>query len=272
MFSIAIVIFREVLEIALILGVLLAATKGLPKRSPWVWLGLVAGIAGSIVIAMFADAIAQVCGGMGQEMMNAAILFIAAFLIAWTVLWMTKHGRELTQHFKQVGKAVISGKRPMYTLAFVVALSVLREGAEIVMFTYSAIVTGGKVYQLVMGGLLGTCAGVAVGMAIYYGLMKVPTRQIFTVTSWLLIFLVAGMMAQGFGFLAAAGKVPELIPTIWDTSRFVAQDSTLGKVMHALLGYTERPSGIQMLIYCLTIIGLGVALKINSQVQAPAKS
>ena len=265
MFSIALVIFREVLEIALILGVLMAATKGLPKRSPWVWMGLVLGLAGSVVVAMFADAISQSAQGMGQEMMNAVILFIAAFLIAWTVVWMTRHGRELTRHFKQVGAAVIKKQKPMYTLAVVVALSVLREGAEIVMFIYSAVVTGGKVYSLIMGGLLGTCAGAMVGLAIYYGLMKVHTRQIFTVTSWLLILLVGGMVAQAFGYLAAAGLVPELIPMVWDSSRIIAQNSLLGKIMHTLIGYTERPSGIQILMYALTIGGLAAALKLYGQ-------
>ena len=265
MCSIAIVIFREVLEIALILGVLLAATKGLPKRSPWVWMGLVLGIAGSVIIAIFADAIAQAGQGMGQEVMNAVILLIAAFLIGWTVLWMTRYGRELTKHFKQVGQAVIHGRSPMYTLAVVVALSVLREGAEIVMFIYSAIVTGTKAYHLVTGGLFGMCAGVAVGMAIYYGLMKVPTRQIFTVTSWLLIFLVGGMVAQAFGYLTAAGHMPDIIPAVWDTSWIITEDSLLGKIMHTLIGYTQRPSGMQLLAYVLTIMGMAAALKYQAQ-------
>ena len=265
MFSIAIVIFREVLEIALILGVLMAATKGLPKRSPWVWMGMVMGLAGAVLIAIFADAISQAAQGMGQEMMNAIILFIAAFLIGWTVLWMTRHGRELTKHFKDVGHAVTSRQKPMYTLAVVVALSVLREGAEIVMFIYSAVVTGGKAYYLVMGGLLGSCAGIMVGMAIYYGLMKVPTRQIFAVTSWLLIFLIGGMVAQAFGYLVAAGRVPELVPAVWDSSGFIAEGSIFGKIMHTLVGYVERPSGIQLLVYVLTITGMAMALKLYAQ-------
>ena len=208
MLSIAIVIFREILEISLIVGVLLAATRGLEKRTPWVLMGLLVGLAGACVIAVFTDVISTTFEGMGQEVMNAAILFIAASLIAWTVLWMARHGRELTQHFKQVGEEVKAKNKPMYTLAIVIALAVLREGAEIVMFIYSAIVTGNSIYQLILGALLGTCAGIAVGVAIYFGLMKIPTVKIFSVTSWLLIFLVAGMVASGFGYLAAAGKVP----------------------------------------------------------------
>lgn len=265
MFSIGIVIFREVLEIALILGVLMAATKGLPKRLPWVWMGLALGVAGSVIIAIFADAISQAAEGMGQELMNALILFAASFLIGWTVLWMTRHGRELTKHFKDVGQAVINGRSPMYTLAVVVSLSVLREGAEIVMFVYSALVTGTKVNHLVMGGMLGMCAGIAAGLAIYYGLMKVPTRQIFSITSWLLIFLVGGMVAQAFGYLTAAGYVPEIVPIAWDTSSLVAENSFIGKIMHILVGYVERPTGIQVLSYMITIGGLAIALKLSQQ-------
>ncbi len=271
MFSIALIVFREVFEISLIVSILMAATKGLSKRTQWVGIGILLGIAGAILIAFFADAISQAASGMGQEMLNAVILLIAAALIGWTTIWMTRNGRHLTQEFKQIGQEVIQGRKPMYTLAIVVALSVLREGAEIVMFTYSAFMTGGKVYQLIGGGLLGACAGVAVGVVLYYGLMKVPTKQIFQVTSWMLIFLVAGMVAQAVGYLTAAGAVPEIISTVWDTSGIVSDGSFLGKIMHVLVGYTDRPSGIQLLVYFLTIGSLAVILKMYGQGPVQAK-
>lgn len=261
MFSIAIIVFREILEISLILGVLLAATKGLPNRAPWVWVGLLLGIAGAGIVAFFADAISQAAEGMGQEMMNASILFIAAILIGWTVVWMNKNGREMTQHFKEIGKAVIKGQKPKYMLTVVVALSVLREGSEIVMFIYSAVVTGNKIPLLIIGSILGTCMGIIAGVGIYFGLMKIPLKKVLTVTSWLLMLLVAGMVAQAFGYLSAAGKVPDLIPMVWDTSQIISEGSLLGKVMHILVGYTDRPSGIQLLAYLLTVGGLFAAVK-----------
>jgi high-affinity iron transporter len=261
MFSIALVVFREVFEIALIVSILMAATKGLEKRTQWVMIGILAGIAGAVVIAFFADTISQLAQGMGQEMLNASILFIAAGLIGWTTLWMNRHGRQLSESFKRIGQEVIQGQRPIYTLATVVALSVLREGAEIVMFTYSAFVTGTKIYQLIFGGILGVCLGMAVGIVLYYGLMKVQTRKIFQVTSWLLILLVAGMVSQAFGYLSAAGKVSEIVPMVWDTSRIVADSSLLGQLMHVVMGYTDRPSGIQLLSFVLTMVSMGVILK-----------
>ncbi len=262
MFSIALVIFREVFEIALIVSILLAATKSLAKRTQWVVIGILLGIAGSVLIAFFADAISQAAEGMGQEMLNASILFIAAMLIGWTTVWMNRHGRQLSESFKHIGQEVIKGNKPIYTLAAVVALSVLREGAEIVMFTYSAFVTGEKISGLVFGGILGLCGGIILGITLYYGLMKVPTKKIFQVTSWLLILLVAGMVSQAFGYLAAAGKITEIIPMVWDTSRVISADSFIGKTMHVLIGYTDRPSGIEFLSFVLTLIGMGVLLKV----------
>ena len=261
MFAIALVVFREVLEIALILGVLMAATRGLANRIQWVWVGIFGGLGGAALTAFFADRISQAFEGMGQEVLNAAVLLTAAGLIGYTVIWMTRHAPELTREFKEIGKAVIAGKKPIHTLAVVVGLSVLREGTEIVMFTYSAFVTGGKVFDLVVGCLFGVCAGATIGVIIYYGLMKVPTRQIFKVTSSMLVLLTAGMVAHAFGYLTAAGRVPEIVPMVWDTSRFMSEDGLLGHVFNVLMGYTARPSGIQPLVYAATVLVLGSFLK-----------
>lgn len=269
MFSISVVIFREMFEIALIVGVLMAATRGLAKRGQWVMVGVLGGIAGSVLIAFFADRISQAAEGMGQEVLNAMILLVAATLIGWTVLWMSRHGRELTQHLKQVGHAVVKGEKPIHTLAIVVALTVLREGSEIVMFTYSAFVTGGRPFDLILGFLFGAFAGGTVGIILYYGLIKIPTKQIFSVTSWLLMFLVAGMVSQAAGYLTAAGKLPELIPAMWDTSRLLAEDSLLGEFLQVLVGYTQRPSGMQVLVYAATLTALGMLIKFYGN--APSK-
>lgn len=264
MFAIALVVFREVFEIALILGVLMAATRGLANRIQWVWVGIFGGLAGAALIAFFADRISQAFEGMGQEILNAAILLTAAGLIGYTVIWMTRHAPELTREFKEISKEVIQGKKPIHTLAVVVGLSVLREGAEIVMFTYSAFVTGGKIFDLAVGSLFGVCAGATIGVIIYYGLMKVPTRQIFAVTSWMLVLLTAGMVSHAFGYLTAAGKVPEIVPAVWDTSGLMSEDSLLGHVFSVLTGYTARPSGMQILMYTATLLVLGAFLNASA--------
>ncbi len=261
MLSIAIIIFREVLEIAIIIGVLLAATRGVASRERWVWGGVAAGAAGAVIVAYFAGVISNFAQGMGQELFNATVLFLAAFLIGWTVVWMRRHGRELTQHFKQIGIEVAQGRRSYSALSIAIALAVLREGSEIALFTYGVAASGEDWVNLFTGGAVGFAAGAAVGATIYFGLLKIPTKQLFSVTSWLLVFLAAGMVSQALGFLAAAGFVPEILYPVWDSSKILSQQSILGQILHALAGYTERPSGIQLIGYLTTLGSMGMILK-----------
>lgn len=265
MLSAAIIIFREILEVSLVLGILLAATRGLVSRTKWIWTGLAAGIVGSGIVAVFTKSISQAMEGMGQELFNAVVLSLAAILIGWTVIWMGRHGRELTQHIKEAGQAVIQGKKPLYTLAIVIALSVWREGSEIVLFMYGVIAAGESITQIIFGGALGLVSGTAAGMLIYYGLIKIATKNIFSVTSWLLVLLAAGMASQATGFLVAGGFMPFLVSAFvtpaWDTSAFMSEHSLIGSILHTLIGYTERPSAIQLITYLLTFGCISAILK-----------
>ncbi len=267
MLSTAVIIFREVLEIALILGVVLAATRGLPKRSQWVWGGLIGGLSAAGVVAYFAETISKAAEGMGQEVFNALVLFLAALLIAWTVVWMQRHGRLLTQRLKETGRAVTAGEQPVYTLAVVVALAVLREGSEIVLFLYGILASGESLAQVLIGCAIGFAMGSAVGVTIYYGLVKVSTGKLFSITSWLLMFLAAGMVSGAVELLSSAGWISLWTSPLWDTSGFLSESSLLGRVFHALLGYTERPSGIQWVSYLATLGGIAVMIRKSKVLQ-----
>jgi len=261
MLSIAIIVFREILEISLIIGVLLAATKGLTGRGKLVLGGLVAGIFGSGIVAFFAEVISNAAEGMGQELFNAIVLLSAAILIGWTVIWMRRYGRTLKQHFEEVGGAVISGEKPLYTLAVVVALSVLREGSEIVLFTYGVMVSGVSIFSVFAGAMAGLISGTAVGVALYYGLLRISPRTLFSVTGWMLILLASGMVSQALGLLQMGDFIPVLLPTIWDSSHILSEQSFIGGVLHVLVGYSARPSIIQVIGYIFTFGVIAVILK-----------
>lgn len=254
MFATAIIIFREVLEVAVILSVVLTATRGIPDRNHFVWMGLGLGILGSGIVAFFTKSIANAASGMGQEYFNAAILWIAVFMIGWTVVWMQKHGRELTQKIKEVGKNIALGQTPLYAITVIVALSLWREGSEMVLFTYGIFSSGqATAFQVFSGAALGLVAGILVGLLIYYGLLKISQRKLFMVTSWLLMFLAAGMAAQATSFLIAADLLPALMQPIWDTGHLLSEQSVVGKILHSLVGYSESPSLMQLIAYLLTL-------------------
>ena len=163
---------------------------------------------------------------------------------------------------RQVGTAVSEGTRPLTALAVVVGLAVLREGSEVVLFLYGILASGTSQYDLLVGGLLGIAAGAAFTALTYFGLLAIPTRYIFSVTSWLIALLAAGMAAQSVQFLNAAGVLLALDNTVWDTSSVLSESTIFGHLMHTLIGYSERPSLMQLIVY----IGVLVLMYLLMQV------
>jgi high-affinity iron transporter len=263
MLGAAIIVFREVLEAALIVGIVLAASTGVARRGFWVSTGLAGGVVGAGLVALFAAEIASAAAGIGQELLNAAILFLAVGMLGWHNIWMSRHGRELAATAREVGDAVISGARPLYVLAVVVGLAVLREGSETVLFLYGIAAGGGLSAGAVLaGGTLGLLGGVAVGAALYLGLLRIPTRRLFTVTSWMVLLLAAGMASQAAGYLVQADLLPPLGNAVWDTSAVLTEDSVLGKALHTLIGYVSRPEGIQILFYLATLSAIWLLTRV----------
>lgn len=260
MYSTAIVVFREIFEVALILGVILASTRGLAHRTRWVLTGIGGGIAGAVAVAYFAEAISMAAEGLGQELFNAGILLTAAAVISWTALWMRQHGRELTQRLRKMGQELLEGQTPLYTMALVIALAVLREGAEIVLFTYGMIASGQGIGSILAGSAIGLAGGTLAGAALYFGLLRIPTKYIFRVTTWMLILLSAGMASMAAQFLVSAGYFGNYANVVWDSSWLLSEASIAGQALHTLLGYTEQPMQIQLIFYTGTLVLLSACM------------
>jgi high-affinity iron transporter len=266
MLQIAIVIFREILEIALIVGILTAATKEISGRGKWIAFGLTLGVIASVIIAFFTDKISESLEGMGQEFFNGLILIAAAFMISWTILWMQKHVKTLSGEFKKIGTSVREGKKPLYILLIVIFLSVLREGTEIVLFTYSYYIAETPISEIIFGFATGLLLGSALGCALYFGILKAFGKYFFMVTTWILVFFAAGISAQGIGFWINAQIVPALGNPVFDSSAIISQESFFGKFLHIFFGYIDQPAGAQLLIYFFTLAFLVLGLRIAKKI------
>ena len=263
MFPTATIVFREIIEVALVIGIVMAATRGLPGRVNLVLAGLGVGVIGSAIIAFFTQSISEAIEGMGQEIFNAAVMFVAVGFLSWTVIWMKTHGRELAQNIKAVGEDVLAGNKSVYVIVGVVALATFREGAEIALFTYGMTASGAYTFaQILTGGIIGGIGGAIVGGMLYFGLLKAAQKHLFTVTSWLLIVLTAGMAAQGANFLIAAGVLPDIIPQVWDTSAFISGHGFLGETLKVLVGYTPKPTGMELVFYASVLVVVGTLYRV----------
>jgi high-affinity iron transporter len=272
MLSSLVIVFREVIEAGLIVGIVLAATKGVLSRSYWVAGGVVAGVAGACVLAAFAGELANLFEGSGQELFNATVLLLAVGMLTWHNVWMASHGREIAREMREMGAAVSAGRRTLSALAIVVGVAVLREGSEVVLFLYGIAAQGGTTTAgLLTGGVLGLVAGAAVSALIYYGLLAIPTHRLFAVTGWLITLLAAGMASQAALFLQNAGYLQFWMMPLWDTSWLIADGSILGRLLHTLVGYTDQPDGLQLAAYAATIAMITALMRVvNRPRRAPA--
>jgi high-affinity iron transporter len=262
MLATAIIVFREVLEAALVIAIVLGTSRGVAGRGWWILGGILLGTLGAAVVAVFAGAIAEAFSGTGQALLNAMILLIAVVMLAWHNIWMSSHGRRLAGEIKAVGTAVQTGTKTLAALLIVCFAAVMREGSEVVLFLWAIAASGGQEFGMSIGGFSGLAAGILVGGLLYRSLLFIPIRYFFTVTGWLILLLTAGLAAQAAGFLNQAGLLPALGNGLWNTSDILSQNSILGQLLHILVGYIARPSGIELVFYTGTLLSILMLMRI----------
>ena len=260
--GVAVLMFREVLEATLIVSILVCrhtrrGATGMVRDRP----GIGLGIAGALLVAMGASLLARLASGFGQEIFNACVLLSAVLMIGWHVVWMSKHGRELAQHMEAVGSAVKAGSSSLTLLLAVVAIAVLREGFEIVLFLYCMAIGGIGAAGLVGGIAWGIGAGVLLGFALYFGLLRIPVKHFFTVTNWILVLLASGLASTAARFLVRGDLLPSWGTQVWDTSGLLSNGSLAGQTLGILIGYDASPAGIQLVFYATTLLLLVVGMQ-----------
>jgi high-affinity iron transporter len=261
MFAAALIVFRESLEASLIISIMVAATRGIPQRARWIVGGVVAGLVGAALVASSMEAISNLASGMGQELFQAGVLALAVGMLAWHNIWMSAHGREMAAQAQNAARAVSEGTRTRSVIFIVVALAVLREGSETVLFLYSLATSGeGGLRTTIAGGASGLAAGVLVGALLYAGLLRIPLRWFFSITGILVLLLAASMASQAARFLIQADLLPSLGAPLWDTSAVLSQSSAVGTLLHGLMGYDPQPAGMQLLFYVTVLVAIACGM------------
>jgi high-affinity iron transporter len=254
MLATLVIVFREVIEAGLVIGIVLAATKGVPRRGWWVALGIAGGLLGAGVVAGFAGELASLFQGSGEEIFNAAILSAAVIMLTWHNVWMARQGAAMARELRAVGDAVAAGQRSLAALAIVIGVAVLREGAEVVLFLYGIATSGGDSSSAMLaGGALGVLGGAGLSAVLYLGLLAIPASRLFAVTTALITLLAAGMASQAVAFLQQGGYLQGMATPLWDTSWLLSQGSIVGRMFHSLVGYTDSPTGAQLIAYVAVV-------------------
>lgn len=266
MWGIALLVFREVLEAALIVSVVAAATRGVAQRGWFIGGGIALGVMGALLVALSADLLAGAFSGIGQELFNACVLLAAVLMIGWHVLWMSSHGRESSRQMQALGSAVQRGASSLGLLLAVVALAVLREGSEVVLFLFG--MRAGGAGNLWAGLSIGVVAGGALGLALYAGLLRIPLRHFFRATNLMLACLAAGLASTAARYLIQANLLPAWGQPLWDSSWLLGNGSLPGQTAHILVGYDAQPAGMQLAFYLVTLLAMWVGARLGGHVGA----
>ncbi len=241
--------FREGLEAALILGVVLGVLKrvGQAGRSRYVWLGAALAALVSLGTGIGLYSLGVALEGPAEEAFEGAAMLLAAGVLTWMIFWMGRQGRaiqaELERDVRQAARN--GGAWTLFSLAF---LAVLREGIELALFLIAAAFTA-EAGSTLVGGALGLGAAAVAGWLLFATTSRLDLRAFFRVTSLLLILFAAGLVAHGVHEFNELGWIPPVIERVWDTNPVLSEDSGVGEVLKALFGYNGNPSLTELLAY-----------------------
>ena len=263
-----IIVFREVLEASLIVGILFTYLNKTGQQTAIIklWQGVVVALATSLIGSLLFQKLAGGFQGQAEKLFEGFVMIIAAFILGTMIIWMAKN-RNIADELEEKASNALESKNLGYGIFALAFISVFREGIETILFLYGIMIKQGGLS--IMLSLSGGFLGIGLGYMIFVQGRKVPLKTFFNVSSILLIFVAAGMFAYGVHELESAGLIPDY-GRIWDINPPKLPDGSypmlhdkgyVGSLFKGLLGYNGDPSLIELLAWLLTVSGLGLMWK-----------
>lgn len=253
---------REGLEAALIISILLAYLRQLGRtdRTSLVWWGTGLATLVSLAVGAVIFAAAAEFEGTAEELFEGLVSLFAVGVLTWMIFWMRRQGARLRSDLQaRVDSALLGGGIGLATLAFVV---VLREGIETALFVFAAakataVESGGAGAQLV-GAAIGLGIALTIGALLYRGAVRLDVRTFFKVTGALILVVAAGLFAFAVHELQEAGVLGFLEGEVFDVSGRLPDDSGVGAILRAVIGYQANPTTLELLAWIGYVVVTGV--------------
>lgn len=255
MFQVAIVIFREFLEISILLGLFSAVARNIKDFKIYLTAGILLGCFGASIIAFFTDQISESLDGIGSEIFDASIILLTVAMICSTLIWMNNYGRQLKTTISNYKEGLETNTISRTMFVTLISTTMFREGSEIVLLLKSiSTINHEQNYVYLIGFAIGSIAGILCGVAIYFGLFKFANKYIFAISNIFMTFIAAGLSADSARIFSSVGVINSFSSVVWDSSSIISDDSITGKFLKIAIGYSARPIGLEILFYLSTIL------------------
>ena len=246
--------FREGLEAALIVGILLACAKALkmPKAQLYIWGGVAMGLILSLIFAWGFSLLVGGFEGAIEKIYEGLLMLGAAVLITHLVVWMRHRGKDIQDRLnKKIEQSVAGGT--LWMVGLIAMMSVVREGVETVIFFQALMAQAGGDAPII-SGVLGVFSAVLLAVVIFYTTKKVPVKSFFHFTAYFLTLIAAGLLAHGVVELQGAGWLPTFVKPLYDLSFVLPEGEGFGALLKAGFGYDANPSLVAVLVYVFYLV------------------
>jgi high-affinity iron transporter len=238
---------REGVEMALVVGIVLAylGQVGAQGARKWVWAGAVAAAGVSLLALGILNALNAEFEGTTEQIFEGTTMLLATLFLTWMVFWMLRNSRYLKSELQRGVQGVLERGGVAWGLFFLVFFAVVREGVELALLLFAAPGEGKLV-----GSVIGLALAIGVGVLIYAFGRRIDLRTFFKVTTVILIMFAAGLFAHAAHEFAEAGPLAAIEgPKLWSTAAILPDDSGLGAVLRAFLGYQDEPTVLELVAY-----------------------
>ena len=276
MIAAALIAFREGVEAALIVGIILGYLRktGQSGQNRSAWAGVIVAIALSIALAFGIELIGARLEGRAEQLFEGTTMLLAVGILTWMLFWMRYQSRTTKSSLEhEIDNALSQGhSRGIFALTF---LAVFREGIETALFLAAAAFATSGLDTLV-GAAVGLVVAALVGYLLYGATLRLNLRAFFNVTSVLLLVVAAGLFAHAIHEYQEAALLPIFVEHLWDTNGLIAGDSTIGELLRAIVGYNASPSLLEVVGYVgywgLALLGVPwLVTRRIERIQAPPR-
>ena len=247
------IMLREGFEAALVIAILYSYLRrsGRAELLGPLWAGI-----GAAFVVVLALGVAVHLGmdelvGVARQRAFAATMLLAAGVLTWMVFWMRKHSRAMKGELEgSMDHAIDARSNVKVAVVAAAFLAVLREGFEATLFLI-ATATQESGENVLVGGIVGLVVAGVLGWMVVVGGKRLPMKQFFTVTAWVLVIFAAGLLARAVMFLQSTGDLGIVLNNVYDLTavHWLTQDSEVGRFLGAMFGWDPRPSIEQVLVW-----------------------
>lgn len=245
--SALLIALREGIEMALIVGIVLAylTQVGAHAARRWVWLGVGLAVLVSLGFLWTLNALHAEFEGRTEQIFEGITMVLASVFLTWMIFWMLRNARYLKAELQRSVQSVLDRGGMAWGIFLLAFFAVVREGVELVLLLFAAPGEG-----KLLGAVVGLAIAVGVGVLIYAFGRRIDLRTFFRVTTVILVLFAAGLVAHAAHEFAEAGILAALEgPKLWSTKGWLPDDQGAGALLRALFGYQDEPTVIELVAY-----------------------